>query len=130
MYREQEVVRSLREVVNTNIERHQIDLVRGEAAFEDPHTVRVGERRLHGGVVLIPTGSVPTRPAGGPLGDPRVHDSDEILAMQRQPQSPAVVGAGVIGCEYTTIFAARGIRVTLLDGPDRLPGFLRGAGAD
>src|SRR5437870_2535580 len=67
MYREQEVVRSLREVVNANIERHQIDLVRGEAAFDDAHTVRVGERRLHGGVVLIATGSVPTRPAGVPF---------------------------------------------------------------
>jgi len=130
MYREQEVVRSLREVVNANIERHQIDLVRGEAAFDDPHTVRVGERRLHGGVVLIATGSVPTRPAGVPFGDPRVHDSDEILAMQRLPQSLAVVGAGVIGCEYTTIFAALGIRVTLLDGRDRLLGFLDGEVAD
>ncbi|HZF07103.1 MAG TPA: Si-specific NAD(P)(+) transhydrogenase [Patescibacteria group bacterium] len=130
MYREQEVVRSLREVVNANIERHQIDLVRGEAAFEDPHTVRVGERRLRGDVLLIATGSVPTRPAGVPFGDPRVHDSDEILAMQRLPQSLAVVGAGVIGCEYTTIFAALGIRVTLLDGRDRLLGFLDGEVAD
>src|SRR5881396_1176416 len=130
MYREQEVVRSLREVVNANIERHQIDLVRGEAAFDDPHTVRVGERRLHGGVVLIATGSVPTRPAGVPFGDPRVHDSDEILAMQRLPHSLAVVGAGVIGCEYTTIFAALGIRVTLIDGRDRLLGFLDGEVAD
>ena len=130
MYREQEVVRSLREVVNANIERHQIDLVRGEAAFEDPHTVRVGERRLRGDVLLIATGSVPTRPAGVPFGDPRVHDSDEILAMQRLPRSLAVVGAGVIGCEYTTIFAALGIRVTLLDGRDRLLGFLDGEVAD
>src|SRR5439155_941251 len=88
------------------------------------------ERRLHGGVVLIATGSVPTRPAGVPFGDPRVHDSDEILAMQRLPQSLAVVGAGVIGCEYTTIFAALGIRVTLLDGRDRLLGFLDGEVAD
>src|SRR5205814_1741467 len=43
MYREQEVVRSLREVVNANIEHHRIDLIRGEAAFEDPHAVRLGE---------------------------------------------------------------------------------------
>src|SRR3989442_6596062 len=50
--------------------------------------------------------------------------------MQRLPQSLAVVGAGVIGCEYTTIFAALGIRVTLLDGRDRLLGFLDGEVAD
>src|SRR5690349_921962 len=130
MFREQEVVRSLREVVNANVERHQIDLVRGAAAFEDPHTVRVGERHLHGDVVLIATGSVPTRPAGVPFADPCVHDSDEILEMDRLPRSLAVVGGGVIGCEYTTMFAALGIRVTLIDGRERLLGFLDGEVAD
>ena len=130
MYREQEVVRSLREVVNANIEHHRIDLIRGEAVFEDPHAVRVGERRLRGDVVLIATGSVPTRPAGVPFADPRVHDSDEILAMTRLPKSLAVVGAGVIGCEYATIFAALGIRVALIDGRDRLLGFLDSEVAD
>jgi NAD(P) transhydrogenase len=126
MYREQEVVRSLREVVNANIARHEIDLVRGQAVFEDAHTVRVSGRRLHGDVVLIATGSVPTRPAGVPFNDRRVHDSDEILTMTRLPRSLAVVGAGVIGCEYATIFAALGIRVTLIDGRERLLGFLDG----
>jgi NAD(P) transhydrogenase len=126
MYREQEVVRSLREVVNANIARHEIELVRGQAVFEDPHTVRVGERRLHGDVVLIATGSVPTRPAGVPFNDRRVHDSDEILTMTRLPRSLTVVGAGVIGCEYATIFGALGIRVTLIDGRDRLLAFLDG----
>ena len=126
MYREQEVVRSLREVVNANIARHEIDLVRGQAVFEDPHTVRVGQRRLHGDVILIATGSVPTRPAGVPFTDRRVHDSDEILAMTRLPRSLVVVGAGVIGCEYATIFAALGIGVTLIDGRERLLAFLDG----
>ncbi len=126
MYREQEVVRSLREVVNANIARHEIELVRGHAVFEDPHTVRVGERRLHGDVVLIATGSVPTRPAGVPFNDRRVHDSDEILTMTRLPRSLAVIGAGVIGCEYATIFGALGIRVTLVDGRERLLAFLDG----
>jgi NAD(P) transhydrogenase len=124
MFREQEVVRSLREVVQANIERHKIELIHGAAEFEDPHTIRVGGRRLTGEVILIATGSVPTHPAGVPFDDPRVHDSDEILEMQRLPKSLAVVGGGVIGCEYTTIFAALGIRVTLIDGRDRLLGFL------
>src|SRR5262249_25890294 len=109
MYREQEVVRSLREVVDANIARHEIDLVRGQAVFENPHTLRVGERQLYGDVILIATGSVPTRPHGVPFNDRRVHDSDEILTMTRLPRRLAVVGAGVIGCEYATIFAALGI---------------------
>jgi NAD(P) transhydrogenase len=130
MYREQEVVRSLRDVVNANIARHEIDLIHGDAAFDDAHTVRVGTRRLHGDVILIATGSVPTRPAAVPFGDSRIHDSDEILAMTRLPKSLAVVGAGVIGCEYATMFAALGIRVTLIDGRDRLLSFVDAEVAD
>ena len=136
MYREQEVVRALREVVRANVERHAIDLVHGEAALEDAHTVRVTPpdggpaRRLRGDVVLLATGSVPARPRDIPFGDPRVYDSDEILRMARLPRTLAVVGAGVIGCEYTTVFAALGITVTLLDGRDRLLGFLDAEIAD
>jgi NAD(P) transhydrogenase len=135
MYRQQEVVRSLRQVVVENIERHRIHFVHGDARFEDPHTIRVSregqpDRRLHGDVVLIATGSVPTRPPDVPFTDPRIHDSDEILELQRLPGTLAVVGAGVIGCEYTTIFAALGIKVSLIDGRDRLLGFLDAEIAD
>lgn len=129
MYREHEVVRELRAVVQQNIERHRIDLVPGTATFEDAHTIRVrgpdgGERLLRADVVLIATGSVPSRPPGVPFEDPRVYDSDEILEMQDLPRRMAVVGAGVIGCEYTTTFAALGISVVLIDGRDRLLTFL------
>ncbi|PYM22731.1 MAG: Si-specific NAD(P)(+) transhydrogenase [Candidatus Rokuibacteriota bacterium] len=129
MYREQEVVRSLRQVVTENIVRHKIQLFHGQAAFEDPHTVRVTrenepDRLLTGDVILVATGSVPTRPKDVPFDDPRVHDSDEILEMRNLPRSMAVIGAGVIGCEYTTIFAALGIKTSLIDGRDRLLGFL------
>jgi NAD(P) transhydrogenase len=135
MYRQQEVVRSLRQVVTENIERHRIDLVQGHARFDAPHTIRVTaegrpDRLLQGDVVLIATGSVPTRPPDIPFTDPRIHDSDEILEMKRLPRTLAVVGAGVIGCEYTTIFAALGIKVSLIDGRDRLLGFLDAELAD
>jgi NAD(P) transhydrogenase len=129
MYREQEVVRSLRQVVTENIVRHKIQLIHGQASFEDPHTVRVTrgtepDRVVSGDVILVATGSVPTRPKEVPFHDSRVHDSDEILEMTNLPRSMAVVGAGVIGCEYTTIFAALGIKTSLIDGRDRLLGFL------
>jgi NAD(P) transhydrogenase len=135
MHREQEVVRSLREVVTQNIERHHIDLLHGEASFEDPQTVRVrqegqDDRLLHADIILIATGSVPTRGKDIPFDDPRVHDSDEILTMDRLPRSLAVVGAGVIGCEYATIFAALGLKVTLIDGRDRMLAFLDAEVAD
>jgi NAD(P) transhydrogenase len=135
MYRQQEVVRSLRQVVTDNIARHEIDVVHGQAQFEDPHTIRVtaegqADRLLQAEVILIATGSLPTRPQGIPFTDPRVHDSDEILELERLPRSLAVIGAGVIGCEYATIFAALGITVCLIDGRDRLLGFLDAEVAD
>jgi NAD(P) transhydrogenase len=132
LYREREVVRSLGSLVLQNIERHHIDLVHGRASFEDPHTIRVqrGERQqdllLHADVILIATGSVPSRPRNVSFDDPRLYDSDTILRMDQMPRSIAVVGAGVIGCEYTTIFGALGLEVTLIDGRDRLLGFLDG----
>jgi NAD(P) transhydrogenase len=129
MYREQEVVRSLRQVVTENIVRHKIELVQGHAHFEDPHTLRVSrddgpERLLRGDIILVATGSVPTRPKDVPFSDSRIHDSDEILEIESLPRSMGVVGAGVIGCEYTTIFAALGIKTSLIDGRDRLLNFL------
>ncbi len=132
MYREHEVVHSLREVVAQNIARREVDLIHGEATFEDPHTVRVKrtgggqDLLIQGDVILIATGSVPNRGGDIPFGDPRIYDSDTILEMVRLPQSMAVVGSGVIGCEYTAIFAALGILMTLIDGRDRLLPFLDG----
>jgi len=135
MYREQEVVRALRQVITENIGRHRIDYVQGHATFADPHTLRVTAqdrpaRLLQADVILIATGSVPSRPPEVPFDDPRIHDSDEILELERLPRTLAVVGAGVIGCEYTTIFGALGIKVSLIDGRDRLLGFLDGEMAD
>ena len=73
---------------------------------------------------------MPTRPKDVPFNDTRVRDSDDILKLERLPNSMAVIGAGVIGCEYSTIFAALGIKVTLIDGRDRLLGFLDAEIAD
>lgn len=131
MHRQQEVVRALREVIRRNLERHRIDLVHGQAAMEDAHTVRVelaagGEQRLGGQVILVATGSTPNRARDIPFHDHRVYDSDTILDMQRLPKTLAIVGAGVIGCEYATIFTALGIQVTLVDGRDKLLTFLDG----
>ena len=127
MFRKDEVVRAERELIDRNLARHDVTIVRGSAAFEDPHTVAVSgpdlERRLSAPVFLIATGSVPHWPDGVPH-DPRLYDSDSILNMERLPRSLIVVGAGVIGCEYATMFRALGIEVTLLCAQDRLLPFL------
>jgi NAD(P) transhydrogenase len=129
MYREQEVVKTLRGLIDANLARHSVTVVRGAAAFEDPHTVIVqGEgtsaRRLSAPVILLATGSVPSWPEGIPREPRRLYDSDSILRMDALPRSLAVVGSGVIGCEYATTFRALGIEVTLVGGPERLLPFL------
>jgi NAD(P) transhydrogenase len=79
---------------------------------------------LRGEVILIATGSKPHRPPEIPFDDTFIFDSDTILKMDRIPQSLAVVGGGVIGCEYASIFTALGVKVSLVDGRDRVLPFL------
>jgi NAD(P) transhydrogenase len=128
MHHEREVVEMERERILKNLDLHHIELVRGRAAFEDAHTVSVsganGIRQLRGDVILISTGSKPHRPSEIAFDDVRVFDSDTFLQMERIPQSLAVIGGGVIGCEYASMFVALGVQVTLVDGRDRLLPFL------
>ncbi len=130
MFRKDEVVKNLWTMIEANLERHRIAVVRGEASFQDPHTIRVtapgeADRWLSAPIVLVATGSYPNWPDRTPR-DPRFFDSDSILLMERLPRSMVVVGAGVIGCEYATIFRALGLAVTLVGSQDRLLPFLDG----
>jgi NAD(P) transhydrogenase len=128
MHHEREVVEMERERILKNLESHRIELVRGEAAFEDSHMVAVrtsgGIRRLRGDVILISTGSKPHRPAEIAFDDIHTFDSDTFLQLESIPKSLAVIGGGVIGCEYASIFVALGVDVTLVDGRDQLLPFL------
>jgi NAD(P) transhydrogenase len=128
MHHEREVVERERQRVLKNLELHHIELVHGRAAFEDAQTVSVsgtnGTRRLRGNVILISTGSKPHRPSEIAFDDLRVFDSDTFLRMDHIPKSLAVIGGGVIGCEYASIFVALGVNVALVDGRDRLLPFL------
>ncbi len=128
MRHEREVVEMERQRILKNLALHQIELVHGRASFEDAHTVSVsgadGVRQLRGEVILIATGSKPHRPAEIAFDDVRIFDSDTFLQMERIPKSLAVIGGGVIGCEYASMFVALGVEVTLVDGRDRLLPFL------
>jgi NAD(P) transhydrogenase len=128
-YRKKFVVDSHLGLVRENIARHKIELFQGVACIEDPCTVRVSRGDgnsfwLRGKHILIGTGSRPHRPAHVPFDGEYVYDSDSILRLKRIPSSLLVIGAGVIGSEYTTVFAALGVPVTLVDGRERLLPFL------
>ena len=75
-------------------------------------------------LILVASGSSPTRPDGFPFEHPRVHDSNELLEISELPRSLAVVGAGVVGAEYASTFAALGVAVHVIDGRDTLLPFL------
>jgi NAD(P) transhydrogenase len=118
--RERQVKDCERKRVRENLHRHRVTVYRGTASFVDPHTVsvqpdRCPPLRLTGDVVLIATGSYPYRPPGLPFHDPRLYDSDSILALEALPGSLLVVGGGVVGCEYACIFAALGAQVTVVE---------------
>jgi len=129
LYREQQVVEAERERVSANMFRHKVDLFKGRGSFVDPHTVRVDSESsepllLRGAVILIATGSSPRWPELFPRGHSCIYDSDTILSLKEMPKSLAVVGGGVIGCEYACTFAALGVKVSLIDGRGILLSFL------
>jgi len=128
MHRQREVVEKEWDLIEENLRWHRIDRYRGTARFASPHEIVVDtsgyDITLHAEIILIATGSSPFRPATVPFDDLCIYDSDTVLNIDRIPKSLAVIGAGVIGCEYASIFAALGIEVTLIDGRTELLGFI------
>jgi len=128
MSRKTAIMASESKRIRENLGRHGVIFMRGVAGFADKHTVEVrsdsGTRKVTGEVILIATGSRPARPAEIDFGDACIHDSDEILTIERIPASITILGAGVIGCEYACMLAALGVKVTLVDGRDALLSFI------
>jgi NAD(P) transhydrogenase len=109
------------DVVRSQLMRNKIDLFIGHGRFVDPHTVVVENddddehTTVSGDHIVIATGTKPARPDGIEFDDERVLDSDGILGLKKVPSSMVVVGAGVIGIEYASIFAALGTKVTVVE---------------
>src|SRR6266508_2768985 len=129
MARTQHVVGREVEVVRSQLLRNHVDLLQGTGSFLDAHTIRVtGARRGDNSTVtaekiVIATGTRPVRPAAVEFDDRYVLDSDGVLQLDRVPGSMVVVGAGVIGIEYASMFAALGTRVTVVEKRDRMVEF-------
>ena len=120
MARKDLVVKHELNVVTNQLDRNNVEVIHGVASFVDAHTLQVTRPSgdvdlLHAPFIVIGTGSRPRRPANIPFDDRAVCDSDSILSTEAIPRSMIVMGGGVIGCEYASMFAAFGIKVTLLD---------------
>src|SRR5262245_23779154 len=113
----------------TFYERNRVPVVSGCARFLDPHTIEAVQENgakmlLSADAFVIAVGSRPYRPDGIDFHHPRIFDSDTILGLQETPQSITIYGAGVIGCEYTSMFRNLGCKVNLVNTRDKLLEFL------
>lgn len=110
-------------------DRNGVQVIHGRARFRDAHTIEValnnGGHEVYGAKqFLLATGSRPYHPADIDFTHPRIHDSDSILRLTKTPESITIYGAGVIGCEYASIFRNLGCKVNLINTRDRLLSFL------
>ncbi len=129
-FRTEHVIRHEIDVLRHQLQRNRIELATASAKFVDPHTVSLaddggrGQRTITAGKIVIATGTHATRDKSIPFDGQRILISDDILTLEDLPRTLTVVGAGVIGLEYATIFSALGVRVTVIDKRDRLLPFL------
>ncbi len=126
--RGQQVIRTEMEVIREHMTRNEVEIICGEAKFEDPHTVRVTHQHsteaMEADHIVIATGTVPARPANVPFDKTRVLDSDNLLELSHLPKSMIIVGGGVIGTEYACMMATLGVRVILIEARPSLLDFV------
>jgi NAD(P) transhydrogenase len=114
-------------VVREQFRRNSVGWLPGDATFEDDHTVRIEgtDEVVRAERIVIAVGTTPARPDSVAFDDRTILDSDGLLKMERRvPRSMTVVGAGVIGVEYASMFGALGTKVTVVDKRDRTLDFL------
>jgi NAD(P) transhydrogenase len=116
------------DLAEEQVAREQVDVLRGKGRVMGPNTVEValldgGTQTLEADYLLIATGSRPRHPPGVPFEDQIIYDSNAILNLKRLPERMTIVGAGIIGCEYATIFASLGVQVDLFDIADAIIGW-------
>jgi NAD(P) transhydrogenase len=115
--------------IESSMDRHGIDVHHGAGRLVDAHTVAVqhddgATTTIRGKFILISTGSSPLRPPHIPFNLPNVVDADGVLKLDRIPSSMIIVGGGVIGCEYASIFAEMNVKVTLVHPQEHVLPFL------
>jgi NAD(P) transhydrogenase len=115
-----DVIRRETDVIRDQLTRNHVALIEGTARFLDPHTLAVRrsegeERKVSGWHIVVASGTRPARPSTVAFDDRTILDSDGLMRLDRIPGSLCVVGAGIIGLEYASMFAALGTKVTLVD---------------
>jgi NAD(P) transhydrogenase len=131
IWRTQQVMAREVDVIRNQLARNHVQVLTGQGRLADEHRVEVSDlrdsvRTVEADRIVIATGTTPARPPDVEFDEATILDSDGILQMSRIPATLVVVGAGVIGIEYASIFAALGTRVTVVERRDRLLEFCDG----
>lgn len=119
------VSRAEESLIHQHLSNNNIEVFHGMGHLENSHSVRVIREKnssfvIEADRILIATGSRPRRPAEIPFDGWRVVDSDEMIHLEQIPNEMIIFGAGVIGCEFACIFAALGVKITLVDARSRI----------
>jgi len=127
--RKDNVIAQQESVILKRLLQSGVALIPGEAAFVDAHRLEItgakGKCRcLTAEIIILATGSRPRRPADIPFDKKTVLDSTSILKLKRLPNSLVVIGGGVIGCEFVSIFAALGVEVSVVNSHAQLLSYL------
>ncbi len=131
-----DLLKTARGVINKQVRmrtdfyaRNVVEVIHGRATFADDHTVEVAKEGgardlLKADAFVIATGSRPYWPTDVDFSHPRILDSDTVLELDESPRSISIYGAGVVGCEYASIFRSLGIKVNLINTRSQLLSFL------
>ena len=118
-FRAQAVMAREIDVIKSQLRRNQVTTLEGNAKFLDPNTIEVvrddGSLVVRGTKILIACGTRPAHDHQIPIDGKRIYDSDQVHELEELPRELIIVGAGIIGLEYASMFAALGVKVTLLD---------------
>jgi NAD(P) transhydrogenase len=119
IFRAQSVMTREVEVIKAQLRRNFVTTLEGDARFKDPHTIEIhndeGVQLVHSEKILIACGTRPAHSDDIPIDGKRIFDSDQVHCLEEVPRELIVVGAGIIGLEFASMFATLGVKVTLLD---------------
>ena len=118
-YRIESIVRHENQVIEDQLSRNRIEILRGRASFVDPHTIKIdndgSSMKKTAKFIIVAVGTRPYHPPGFENDGEKILDSDDVLTMQELPRNLVVVGGGIIGFEYASMFAVLGVKVTLIE---------------
>jgi NAD(P) transhydrogenase len=118
-YRIESIVHHENQVIEDQLSRNRIEILRGRASFVDPHTIKIDNQgavmTVTAQYIVVAVGTRPYHPPGFENDGDKILDSDDVLSMKDLPRNLVVVGGGIIGVEYASMFAVLGVKVTLIE---------------